>query len=284
MELICVCSIYDWIIYGDNFKDFIWPLVISLLGVLTAFIIFRSQVIIANRERKDKYNLLTDMIGSINKKAVGRLNEWAETLKNLHDNSTLEKYQFQPINAFDTALFEPITGLSFGVVYELCLKHLKVNTAVLENYWESISSLSSQLDRLVGHQKNVTDSFNFQNEKLNKATREIFTFINNLHESEIKETFFKNLSTFYEKQYENAHLGNIQSFLGDINQTLKIHPITLNLEFHVQINDALNIISDIETLIENFSKTVNNYIIILIAAEANVEAFQNEIESLPKKK
>lgn len=279
MKLMCICSIYEWIIYGDNFKDFIWPLVISLLGVLTAYIIFRSQITIANKEKEDKYNLLTDMIGSINKKAVGRLNEWIKTLRNLHDNSTLEKYQFQPLNAFDTALFEPITSLSFEVVYGLCRNHLKVDTAVLENYWESISSLLSQLGRLVDHQKYTTDSFNFQNEKLNKTTRDMLSFINKLHESEIKTAFHTTLRRFNERQNESANLGNISRFVNEIKHDVDNHEdkITLHLEFHLLISDALATISDIQNLISNFAATVNNYTIILIAAEANVKAFQKEV-------
>lgn len=57
MNLLCICALFDWIVDRDNFKDFVWPGITTIIGILASVFLAKYIFDKERREIKQSKNL-----------------------------------------------------------------------------------------------------------------------------------------------------------------------------------------------------------------------------------
>lgn len=262
----------------DFIIQILWPLFTSLIGVLTAYLIFRNQIAIVNQEKTHKFKMVGTIVNSVNSAAIKELGEWRKEIQKMHDNSNLENHNKNPILIIQNSLFNPIIELKFNTIYELFSNYIIIDHIKLLHYWEHISSISKQMEKFGDFQISIKSDIQFQSEKLNSTTKQLWTLIKTAPE-DLKRDSYAIFNAFENNQKTNKNTANFNTFYNDMYECLRPYESDLNNYEIIQlVYDGLQIIADFENIFKNFQITCVDYFVLIESAIGSINSIQIEIK------
>jgi|SRR5690606_18396514 len=284
MDLLCICTIYDFFSTPENWKDYIIPFLSPIIGFLGAFLIMYLQVQKQKKIEKEKENkkfqLTAEIIYNLNQGVDNKIDKWSDTIIEMKGYCNITKFHQLPFYSFETEVFQPITALGFDVFYEVSRVYLNVDELLVSDYWEEVSSVERKFSRLLEYQQKIVTSYDNRVKELNRETGRLFQLVILLEDGDFKNHFLEKLDDYKRKQQKYIDMENVKILIEDFKKVIVKDEFRGRVDIAMVqgINDARDSVNGIESLIKSFSKSVTNYVDVLDSLKSGINNYQVEMK------
>lgn len=280
MDLLCICTIYDFFSTPENWKDYIIPFISPIIGVGGAYWIahwqYGRQKALDTENKKQKLNLKALVVWRINDKTLRAITKWHLMIQNLIKYSTISNFYKMPVYVFDTGVLQPVKDLGYNVLFEITLDYLDTGDDEVNEYWDAITMLEKHFTALSDYQNRVTESYHEDIQSLNRFTGQIFLIATGIKHFAFETEFNKILNDFNVAQQEEFNVENIKTLVHNLRVLFGNDKFEKIVDYMMiqQVNNAWEILNRLDSQIDKFCESVKRYFEILNQTEQKIMDYQ----------
>lgn len=177
MELLCICTIYEWFSDRDNWKDFLVPTLAIVGTIWGAFSAANRQVLNQQKIERDKEreteNTLIELVSVSNGKMSKNLRDAIDKLNSSKGNFSMEKFVSMEYHKFSSTLFETVRDVRYDQIFKISEKGSEEANNNFINYWNVLSNVPNYYQDIHEYNLYVNNTFNNLNHELNEISHKV---------------------------------------------------------------------------------------------------------------
>lgn len=279
MEQDCISRAIEWLFKDNILKDYVWPLIIGLIGVIAAYIIFKIQENIKAEEVNKEKLFIINSVKPLKTSCLSTIELVLTGLKREKESFNIRDFKDFNYMKYELTSFNSIISLGYDKLYRSFIISEKFNEKSFLQFWFGLNNTTANIKHIQDYVDYLATNYNKVNSELNGVTKKISVKVLDVIESvfpafsttEIncnsmtpKQCYAFRLLTVVKEFQESRepHFIKLKSFLENLDKFrfIKEDGLLMSPSLAQEIVEANSIIVSIERLLEIASSSYGNYI------------------------